>query len=947
MKRKALSIAVKGAIALTSLSLLAGGNAYAQDEVIEEVTVTGSRLVRKDLESVSPVTVISGEEFKLSGILNVEQKLAELPAFTPSFGPSSNNPGDGTARADLRGLGANRTLVLVNGRRYIPSTQTGIVDLNTIPASLIENVDVVTGGASAVYGSDALAGVVNFTLKDDFEGAEISGLYDITEDGDGEKYNIDITIGGNFDEGRGNAVLYGSFSKREAVFQGDRGFSRVALTEDGDRLVPGGSITVPSGLFQDGDILIDPDGVPNSGDEFSDFIDFPGGVASPLDIPGGLFNYAPDNYLQLPQERYLFSALTHYDLNEKATLYGEVNFAQNRVPTELAPTPATVNNVELNPDSPFFDPATQAALDALRVDTNGDGVVDGNDNAFIGTVRRRLTENGSRQSETTRDAFRVLFGLEGKFTDTWSYDISYSNSRLQESNTLNNDASETRLREGLLVTDDGLSCQSGSSNCVPVNIFGEGVLTQDAVDFINVGATNITDIDQEIIQGSVSGELITLPSAEYPIALVFGYEHRVDDSNFRPDTFLSSGDVLGFNAGDATVGSFSVEEFFLEANVPIIQGKRGAEDLSLWGAYRTSDYSNIGSVDSYAFAINYAPIKQLGFRVGIQEAVRAPNVAELFQGQTQGFPPATDPCAAGGSGDAATCIAAGVDAADVGVFDQGNTQIEGVFGGNPDLKEESSTTFTAGIIWQPLNGLDITLDYYDIEIEDAISVAGGGVQNVLNLCYNDIQDISNPLCQAVSRGPDGRILEVTVLNENIGEIETSGIDLNVHYTTDLAFGLFGEGSSLSFTLNSTFLDTYDVTPVAGLPQTNECAGAYGNTCGEPLPEVKWNLRSSWTTGPLTLSALLRYIDSTTDDQVAVDGVSSSDLVVSEIDDEYYLDLTAAYSFNEDFTASLVFKNVLDTEPTPLGDSQQQANTFPSTYDLLGPRVTLSATYKFR
>ena len=241
MKSSNLSQAVKLAILSAGTTALASSPVLAQEEVeeIEEIITTGSRLVRTDLEAVSPIQVVDNEEFLISGVVNVEQKLNELPAILPSFGPTSNNPGDGTARVNLRGLGTPRTLVLVNGRRYIPSTQSGVVDLNTIPGTLIKQVDVVTGGASAVYGSDALAGVVNFQMVDDFEGVEISALYDVTTEGDAEKYNFDITMGGNFDGGQGNAVVYASYTKRESLFQGDRDFSAFSLTDDSPSGTPG------------------------------------------------------------------------------------------------------------------------------------------------------------------------------------------------------------------------------------------------------------------------------------------------------------------------------------------------------------------------------------------------------------------------------------------------------------------------------------------------------------------------------------------------------------------------------------------------------------------------------------------------------------------------------------------------------------------------------------
>ncbi|WP_226644948.1 TonB-dependent receptor plug domain-containing protein [Microbulbifer variabilis] len=970
MKKNLLSAAVKGAIGFTAAAIMVPAMpAFAQQDakMVEEVVVTGSRIKRQDLESVTPLTSIGAEEFKISGNLNIEQKLAELPQTLPSFGPSSNNPGDGTARVDLRGLGTYRTVVLVNGRRYIPSTQTGVVDLNTIPSTLIKSVDVITGGASAVYGSDALAGVVNFQMVDDFEGVQITSLYDVTEDGDGSKQNIDLTIGGNFAEGRGNATVYASWTDREEVFQGDRGFTNVTWTEsdtDGDgfndSLVAGGSSGIPSTNVFDTGTTFEADGTSR------DFRD-----------PEDRFNYAPDNYLQLPQERFLISAFTHYDLTDKLTAYGEMAFSHNEVPQELAPTPA-FTTVSVNPNTPFFDSAYQQTLK----DMNTAAGIDENTpvDLFIG---RRMVENGSRQSLDTRDAFRILTGFRGDINDNWSFDTYYSYSNLERTQLQNNDVAASRFKQALLVTDDGTECQDTSNGCVPLNIWGAGNISQEAIDFTKVNATNITSITQEVISASVSGVLTTIPSADEPIGLVFGLEHRDDQSSFRPDSFLSSGDVLGFNAGKKTVGGFTAMEAFAEVNVPLISGMTGVENLSLWGAYRYSDYSNIGGVSSFATALNYAPIEMFKFRAGYQESVRAPNVAELYLGQSAGFPSASDPCAAGNatsSTDIDLCNAMLPTGVEAGSFNQANTQIEGLFGGNTELKEETSRTITFGVVVEPLDGLDIALDYYDIEIEDAIDVLGGGVDNVLDLCYNVVQDISSPFCQAVNRRNDGNVALVSVLNENIGLIETRGFDLNVNYGTDLNFGFDGS-SYLSVTFNSTYLLQYDETPIAELPdRVDECAGYYGDTCGAPRGEFNWNTRISWQSGPLTLSALIRYLDGTDDDTLLQNGsrtiqvtdaniddlmdqgtafsnISVGDevlnpfdarnqLVVKSIDEEYYLDLSLGYAVNENFDLNFGVKNVLNTEPTVLGDSQEQANTYPSTYDMLGPRYFLSASYRF-
>jgi outer membrane receptor protein involved in Fe transport len=988
MKSSNLSQAVKLALLSAGTTALASSPVIAQEEVeeIEEIITTGSRLVRTDLEAVSPLQVVDNEEFTISGIVNVEQKLNELPSILPSFGPSSNNPGDGTARVDLRGLGTRRTLVLVNGRRFVPSTQSGVVDLNTIPGTLIKQVDVVTGGASAVYGSDALAGVVNFQMVDDFEGVEIGGLYDVTTEGDAEKYTFDITLGGNFDSGKGNAVVYASYTKREALFQGDRDFSAFSLedvaptgtpgqdpkTGLGGPLGPAGSAGVP-GTRTFSSNCNDP-ADPLSGADYL-CINGPGGTpgAFPLglfDENGGAlpwinsgpntsrFNYAPDNYLQLPQERYVISAMAHYDITDSVTAYTELTYANNKVPQELAPTPAFTGYLEVNPDSPFFGPEVQAALDLIRSDTNGDGIIDDTDNANLGFIGRRMVENGSRQALDTRNAFRLLVGFRGDFNDNWGWDAYYSNARLTGNNLLNNDVSATRFKQAVLVTDDGLSCQDTSGGCQPLNIFGPGNISDAAIGFINVGAANITEIEYEVISATITGQFGGIGDAG-PIGVAIGAERRDDNSEFRPDAFLSAGDVMGFNAGQPTIGGYDVTDVFAEIDIPLIAGKPGFESLSIWAAARSSDYSNLDStVTTYATALNWAPIDQLRLRAGYQRAIRAPNVLELFGGQAQGFPGATDPCSVDGSaagtapGNAVydLCAATGVPPANIGVFAQANSQIEGLFGGNPNLEQEESDTYTFGAVIQPTDNLDITIDYFDISVEDAISVLGNTVGGLLDICYNQTQDENDQFCQAVFRRPDGNVQQASVLNANIGFIETQGIDLAVNWVMDMDAGIAGDGSSLAVNFRSTFLDAYDVQPVATLPAVNECAGTHSNStsfnCGRPRPEELYNTRVTWSSGPLTLSMLWRYIGSTEVDSIPNGGVDPATLSVPETDAQNYVDLSAAYQFTDAFRLNVGIKNLFDEAPNHLGDEQNEANTWTGSYDIIGPRVFVSGSYTF-
>ena len=917
--------------------------AAAEEKGVERIQVTGSRIRRSELTAVTPIIEISAQEFAISGNLNIEQKLAELPSTLPSFGPSSNNPGDGTATVDLRGLGASRTLVMVNGRRWVPATQSGVVDLNTIPASLIENVEIITGGASAVYGSDAIGGVVNFKMKDDFEGVEISTLYDVTTEGDAEKFNLDLTMGGNFADDRGNAVLYVGYSKRESLFQGDRDFSSVALAERGGELVPGGSSGIPGTRIFGGPTL---NTGANAGSSLGRFLPDGSGAAY---TGADAFNYAPDNFLQLPQERLTMNAFSHFYINDETRIYSELSFIRNEVPQELAPTPA-FTTITVNPNSAFFGADVQDALLSSGDVYLADPLDPNSQQQYDMFVGRRMVENGSRQSIDTRDAMRILVGIDGYINDDWSYDVYYSRSQLDHTTLLNNDVAASRFKQALLVTDDGTACQDTSGGCVPLNIFGEGNITDEAIDFINIGATNATTLKQEVFMATVSGALpFTFPGAEESVGVVFGYEKRQDESTYRPDEFLAGGDVLGFNAGEATVGAYSSDEIFTEFSIPLLSGKEFAEDLSLWGAARYADYSNIGQVSSFATAINWAPTDWISTRVGFQSSVRAPTVSELFLGASAGFPGALDPCAkdgykAGITSDA-LCLADGVAADQIGVFSQANSQIEGSFGGNSDLQEETSDTLTVGIVVQPFEGLDFTIDYFKIEIEDAISAYG--VANTLDVCYNVVKDASHETCQNISRRVDGNVNVVKTLNANIASVETSGVDFNVTYNTELDFGLFDSGSDLNIQFRSTFLDKSDVVPVVGLETINQCAGSYGNTCGNPQPEFQANTRVNWTNGDLTLSGLIRYIGSTDDDQLLGDDpVKRSDLVVSEVDAAIYVDLSASYLVNENLNVNFGIKNVFDEEPTALGGSASQANTFPETYDVIGPRVFLSASYTF-
>ncbi len=955
--------ALMGSAATLLASFALGTGVTAQDADaeldmdLEEVTVTGSRIVRRDLTAPSPISTIGAEEFQLQGAQNVEQVLATLPQTIPGFGGSSNNPGDGTATVDLRGLGAFRTLVLVNGRRYLQSRQDGVVDLNTIPSTLIERVEVVTGGASAVYGSDAVAGVVNFVMKDDYEGLEMSGQYGTTTHGDAETYNIDATMGGNFADGRGNATLFVNYVKRKSLMQGDRKFSTYALGEGGDPdRLPSEEFGAGTGLggFGSSGIpgartfttpTVDPDGIPNSGDEYALGRFNADGSGAPYSAASDSFNYAPDNFLQLPQERWMAAATAHYQINDSVRIYTEATFVSNKVPQELAPTPA-FTTVMINPDSPFFTSAVQEAWRSLRtLDPSDPEWENENVAAFVG---RRMVENGPRQALDTRDAFRVAIGFDGEIGDGWSYDVNYSYNRVDNFQFLKNDVSASRFIQAIAVTDDGTACQDTSGGCVPLNIFGEGNISQEAVDFVKINATNVTEVTTQNLQALISGSLGDLTGAG-EIGIAIGAEYRKDSSAFTPDTFLASGDVLGFNAGEPTVGSFDAYDIFAEMAIPLVTGAPGIENLEATLAARYSDYSTAGGVWSYAGGLTWSPVSDISLRGQYQRAVRAPNVLELFQGGANGFPGATDPCSDAQVPDAtltSLCEATGVPAGQTGQFTQANAQIEGIFGGNPDLTEETADTYTFGAVITPeaLPGLTMTVDYYDITIDDAVDVLGGGVNSILNVCYNVIQDINSVYCQAVTRRADGNVDTVFAGNANIGQVKTSGIDLQMAYGMDVDWGFFEGGSTLDFNFVGTHVINNEETPDLAVGTVNDCEGQFGNTCGEPDPQYRFNLRTTMTNGPLQLSLNWRWLDSSTDDRI-LNG-NPDDVVVEKIAAESYFDLSFTYDVSENLQMYGGARNIFNNKPTFLGDSAEQANTFPETYDAIGTRLFLGARVRF-
>jgi outer membrane receptor protein involved in Fe transport len=935
--------AVKLALAVNAglIGMSAAPGAFAQEEnadQLEEITVTGSRIKKKDFSSNAPVATVGVEQIEMTGTVNTESLLNTLPQAVPGLDRTSNNPGNGTATVNLRGLGSNRTLVLINGTRVVPTGSGGSVDINTIPNALIENIEVLTGGASAVYGSDAIAGVVNFILKDDFEGVNINAGFEQTFDGDAGIWSTDLTLGANTADGRGNVTLNFAYTDREELFQGDRDFSFFAQFDDGEgNLYNGGSSGIPgtsifSGALED----FSPTSFAVTFDQNGNIREFDNSSGPGNDF----YNYAPVNYIQLPQTRYQTTALGHYDLSERVTVYGRGHFTSSFVPQQLAATPIFQSGTQVTLDgNPFLTPLSQQVLsDAFGdgVDTSGNGIDD------TGTmfVRRRMLEVGERRDEGTFTSFSLLGGIKGDISESWSFDGYYQVANVNGSSTQNGNVDRNRFLQALILDPaDPTQCANPAAGgstvaCAPMNIFGEGNISPEAAAFVRTAVASAFDYGQDIIGLNFTGDLfgLELPGGEIGVAV--GYEHRQERFDFRPSQALASGNIAGFNGAPPVSGGFTVSSYYAEAYLPILSGVTGFDQLDLELAFRSEDYNTSGSIESYKVGASWAPVESFRFRGGFNRAVRAPSIGELFSPQGENFPAATDPCSALGAPTAATeaiCIATGVPANVVGTpaINLAAGQVRAVTGGNPNLLPEEADTYTVGFVFQPdfIEGLNLSIDYFDILIDGYITEFGGGASQVLTNCYTNANPadggVGSPWCSVVNRRSDGTIDNISLSSANVAEQTLKGFDILATYDFDLFDGDMRINYVATVTQESNF------TAYEGA-ETDDCSGAFGQTiCGEPLPEYKHRATATWSNDNLTGMLSWRYVGEVDDDDPSFLNYAE------KIDGFNYFDLSGTYRFTDNYSLTVGIDNVADETPPLLGDNQEQANTYPATYDVFG------------
>lgn len=944
-----------------------GAVADAEADVTDRIVVTGSRIARDpNLISPAPVQSVDSEDIQLSGEISVIDVVSTLPALLGSANATSNLNAPGAAGAgvlNLRNLGSVRTLTLVNGRRHVAGLAgSASVDVNTIPAALVERVEVLTGGASAVYGADAVTGVVNFVLKDDFEGFDINAQYNLSHRGDADRRSVDVTWGSNYGDARGNVTFSLSFEDSLGLLQGDRSHTR------GDRLasvwpnpvrfiqsadiatfgldplllgsqisnfcgtgdsslgsgrdalcsrivgVPGQSLQ-PFGRFNltsygsligvdwfgDGFLSAFPGvdfeefGSPIpvnrgpsglifdlNGDGIEDCLQTVNGVilqrfgffagchvvreaGGPVDVfrdgllagtenafgGDGTFSGRDGQSITPDDQRVVLNLNTRYDLNPSTRFFFESKFARSKtVDDGSEAVQGFFDSHILRWDNPFIPQNLRAPIETF-VNNNPDLFELDNVNILIG---RDMTDLGQRRSVARRETLRFVTGLEGMIGDTdWAYELAFNYGRTTADTRFTGLALDRYYAAADAVIDPAtgnIVCRSeldpsaipgdsflrsagpfrgfqtftpGSGQCQPLNLFGVGAPSQEAIDFVILDMERKRTIEQTVLSGFVVGDSsdwFELPGGA--MGMVAGFEYRKEESRFRADGFeLPQADPLGIlptasrvfpidAPTDNTSGDFDVKELFFEVSLPLLNNRPGVEDLTFDAAYRYSDYSTLGSTDSWNLRLTYAPIQDLRFRSTLSQTVRAPNINELFSPLQPATARPLDPCDVGNINDGTpnrpiNCAADGLPA---NFSDPLTARFSGFVGGNPDLDVETADTFTFGVVLEPrfAPGLSITVDWYDIEIEDAI--ANIGVQQLVNACY-DAATFPNQFCEQFTRDRNPNSPTFLGFNSfvssqlNFARIVTQGIDYSIRYNFELG--------SLASALDSYGSMTFGVT----------------------------------------------------------------------------------------------------------------------------------------
>jgi outer membrane receptor protein involved in Fe transport len=939
---------------------------------VTEFVVTGSRIPQPNLTSASPVTAVSSQEIKLEGTSRVEDLINQLPQVVGDQGGFLSNGSTGTATIDLRGLGAKRNLVLINGTRLGPGDPGDpVADINFVPAALIDRIDILTGGASAVYGADAVAGVVNFVMKKDFEGLQLDvnyGGYEHSNNNakdqaannalgytlppgtvfDGRTVDVSAIFGANSPDGKGNVEGYVEYRHIEAVPESQRDYSNCSIAVHGENFKCGGSATSAGGTLLVYDANFNPSGqyVFGGGGALNQYT----GAANQL------YNYAPENYFQRNDQRYAGGFFAHYDITPHVTAYSNFMFMDDYTDAQIAESGDFGETASIPCNDPLLSPAeVQAICVKPGYSTAADPT---NGTATNILILRRNVEGGPRVAENRHTDYRASVGLKGDLGANWHFDVYAQYYTSIYESKQDDYFSNTKLINALDVVPGANGqpvCASGGA-CVPYNIFGyvPGGVTSQALAYLEVPGEESGLTTEQVVSGSLTGDLTPYggksPFAKDGVGVSFGAEYRREYLSTSPDEEEQTGDLAG-GSGDVPpiAGGFDVKEVFGEARIPIVQDMPFFKDLTADVGYRYSSYSEAGSTSTYKINGEWRPIEDVLIRGGFNRAVRAPNVDELYSQQTVSLDGSADPC----SGTtpvytAAQCARTGVTAAQYGnISANPAAQYNGLTGGNPNLKPEKANTYTIGAVITPstiVKGMSFSVDYFNIEITDVIQ--SYGFANIIDDCATTG---NATYCSLIHRqsgtgslwiSPTGYITDTL---QNLGSLKTSGVD----FTYDYRFSFRDMGLPDYGGLDLNFLGTYTGSfVIQGAPGTpaDHCAGLYGVTCGIPQPKFKAKTRLTWTTPLHGFQASLdwRYIGS-----VNVD-TGATGTADSHIPEYSYFDVSMQYRFKDRYTFRVGCNNLFDIDPPVIGSGEggNNANTYPQIYDPLGRYIFMGVTADF-
>lgn len=953
-----------GAAPLVLSVAMVSAPAIAQDDAAEAgysdaIVVTGSRIARPDLESVVPVAVVDSQSLERDAAVNIQDVLNELPQV--GIGNSRTNSNfltgaNGVATVNLRNLGDSRTLVLINGRRVIAGVGgTSAVDINNIPTDFIERVDITTGGASSIYGSDAIAGVVNFILKDKFEGIRIRGQYNITGKGDNPRYFTSITGGTSWGaDDRGSIIANFSYDKDTGLMSNKRKLSSQDCWFD--ECGPGAySSFSPQGNFT---------ALDGAGDAVKSI--FEDGVFSfdrnnnVIDGFGAGYNRNAVRRISVPVERYLASAVLNYELTDNIKAFTEVTYAKTKSSSAMEPSALQTEDIYGSPLAGI--PITNAFIPQdVRDQITAYNLANPSDPITTLGFRRRQNEVFDRSNTASRDTWRVAAGIRGDISDKWQFEASYVYGSLRDF-TGSEDIDNNRYRNALDSIVDGsgnIVCRSQAARdegCVPINIFGYGTASPEASVYVQavVPKSSLIKQSQHVLSAVVSGSPFALPAGDVGVA--FGAEYRKEKSFEDLDVLTNTGGNSGNEIPD-TRGKFDVWELFGEVNVPLLRDKSFFENLSVGGAVRYSDYShkNVGGVWSWSVNGDWTPVNGLSFRSTYSVANRAPNISEFASAPSQTFAPVNDVCdgvtatSAGIAHDACRNVQAIADAiANNGEFKYSlaDTQgIDGYISGNPDLREEKAKTFTVGAVIQPssIRGFSITIDYFNIKVKNAIGYFDRS-ETIKQCLLTD----SPEYCGYVTRSSSGYVTSVDAELLNIANLKTSGIDVGVRYTTPL--NLWGE-DRLELTGNYTYLIDFKTQDNFAAP-VRDFAGTVGQS------EHRASARAAYLRGPLTFSWQVNYLSKAIGDLdfVGDTTVYGDKLTLDEMNrvgDRWYHDIQARFDIgeNKQFGVYAGVDNLFDSRApflpgTPFSVSSTGTETAADVYDPFGRRFYVGATVKF-